>query len=70
MNKLKYKEVYKDAGLYRQWIVQEYGNVLLHGGQGQVMSKALKHLKRLAKTINHPVVEILKDIQAEVIKFK
>lgn len=61
MAKLSYSDCYKvifDAGLYRQWIQENY-NSLDH-------FKLKSHIKKLSKITKIAVVEVEKDIRESV----
>lgn len=40
-----------DAGLYREWLAREYGEVLAFGGCGRAMVRGLRHCRRLASLV-------------------
>jgi hypothetical protein len=44
-----YTQVYKDAGLYREWITEHFGGVLVYGGMGGSYNEARIHIRNLAK---------------------
>lgn len=55
-----------DAGKYREWIVQQFGDVLTHGGtSGKTKDTADRHVKNLSKLLNTSSKKVLKDIQKD-----
>lgn len=49
MTKLTYTQVRNDAGLYRQWLAQDYGSHFLFGGTYDAEKMARAAIRRLAK---------------------
>ena len=49
MTKLTYTQVRNDAGLFRQWLAQNYGSHLLFGGTYDTEKMARAAVRRLAK---------------------
>lgn len=49
MAKLTYAQAQNDAGLFRQWLAQNYGSHFLFGGTYETERMARKAVRRLAK---------------------
>lgn len=61
MIRTTYTEVYKsnfDAGVYRQFIESNYGQVFAYGGSGATIARAKHHVKLLAKLTGISAAEI------------
>lgn len=57
--RIEFRDIKKDAGIYREWIAQEYDR--LEQGFGQLE----KHIKALARLSGLPLEQIKKDIKLD-----
>lgn len=60
MNKLSYLQVYKDAGLYREWILENFNS--LYNSKGL---RIYKHFAALAKLIKSTSEIVEKELTKE-----
>ncbi len=68
MMTISYMDVVKanhDAGVYREYIVQNYGAVLEFGSLSGTYFMARRHCRRLAKLTGYTEEEVVKDIRKD-----
>ena len=62
---LSYTEARNDAGLLREYIVQQYGYALTTFAPNRTYRAAMRMVRRLARLINSTVDAVLLDIRSD-----
>lgn len=54
--------IFNDAGLFRQWLVEHYGHIIRFGGQSELYWRAVRLAGKLAKMTHQTTAAVIASV--------